>query len=337
MGRPRKILFCLLLLPSCYPAAAAAAQIHLRDGSLIIGTIEELNNGEDLTVDTEYMDDVVIDWDAIERIDGAAPVNVELFSGERIIGNLTLTDDGLYVGPDDERRELEPEQVFEIGEYTAGWLDGLGAYINLGMNLVRGNNRVTQITYGGGVSYDANRFETGLDTTLIVNEQTDAPNTERYTLRAFYDHKLTRRWSAGGIYQFESDEQQGLQGRSLFSGALGNSLINNRIQRLILFGGLALNSEDFEDTSPADSLEALAGLNYRLRTKWDLDFDSSLNVFPGLSESGRLRIQFDSTLSTDLIGDLDFNVIYYNRYDSDPPIATGNTDWGLTLALGYDF
>jgi putative salt-induced outer membrane protein YdiY len=273
----------------------------------------------------------------IERIEGTAPVNVELFSGERILGNLTLTDEGLFVGQDEAQREIDPDKVFGIDDYTESWLDGFGAYVNLGANLVRGNNQVTQVTYGGGVSYDANRFETGLDTTAIVNQQTNAPDTQRFTLSTFYTQRLRREWTAGGRLSFESDEQQGLIGRSLLSGALGNRVINTRVQRLNLSAGLAYNAEEFEDTPATNSLEGLVGVIYRLRSTWGLDFDSSLYVLPSLTESGRLRVQFDSTLSADLIGDLDFRVIYYNRYDSAPPAAVENVDWGLTLALGYDF
>jgi putative salt-induced outer membrane protein YdiY len=337
MTRSQTLAVCCLLTPLLHAVSTPAAEIHLKDGSVVVGTIEALTDGEDLTVDTKYMDDVVIDWAAIERIEETAPVNVELFSGERILGNLSLTEEGLFVEEGEVRREIEPDRVFGIDDYTESWLDGLGAYVNLGANLVRGNNRVTQVTYAGGLSYDANRFESGLDTTLIVNQQTNARDTQRYTLSTFYTHRLGGQWTAGGRLSFESDEQQELVGRSLLSGALGNRVINTRVQRLSLSGGLALNSEEFEGVPATESLEALLGVVYRLRSKWDLDFDSSLYVLPSLTESGRLRVQFDSTMSADLIGDLDFRLIYYNRYDSDPPAAVQNVDWGLTFALGYDF
>jgi hypothetical protein len=338
MARMNLITFALLLVTlAATTGADAAARIHLKDGSVIIGTIEELTDGEDLTVDTEYMDEVVIEWGAIEQIEGTAPVNVELFSGERILGDISLSEEGFFVRTEDERRELDPDRIFRIDDYTASWLDGLGAYLSLGANVVRGNNQVTQVTYGAGVSYDANSFETGLDSTLIVNRQTNAVNTNRFTASSYYTHFLGRQWTAGARYQFESDEQQELLGRSLLSAAVGNRVINNRVQRLTLSGGLALNAENFENTRAIDSLEGILGVVYRLRSKWDVDFDSSLYVLPSITESGRLRVQFDSTLSADLIGDLDFRLIYYNRFDNRPPAAVENVDYGITLALGYEF
>lgn len=285
------------------------------------------------------MGDVVIEWSAIETIEGTAQVNVELFNGERIAGNLRRTDGRLYIDSPQREGELEldPLRVFSIEEYTASWLDGLDAYANLGVNIVRGNNQVTQISYGAGASYDANAFTTGIDTTLIVNEQQDADDTQRLTLRAFHNQKLSRRWSAGGIYQFERDDRQQLIGRSLFAGVLNNRLINNRVQRLELSGGLAVNSEDFESDDATQSLEALVGAVHRLRMTSGLDVDTTVYLLPSLSQSGRFRVQTDSTLSMDLFGDLEFSLIYYNRYDSEPPVAVSQFDYGFTLALGYEF
>ena len=109
------------------------------------------------------------------------------------------------------------------------------------------------------------------------------------------------------------------------------------MQRLQLLGGLAVNSENFETTEASESLEGLLGMTYRLRAPWDFDLDATLYALPSITESGRYRVQFDSTMSKDLIGDLDFRLTYYNRYDSDPPADVGNVDYGITMALGYDF
>ncbi len=58
-------------------SAVDAAEVYLKDGSVVIGTIKSLADGEDLDVDTEYMDVVTIDWDAIDEIRGTQTVYVE--------------------------------------------------------------------------------------------------------------------------------------------------------------------------------------------------------------------------------------------------------------------
>ena len=66
-----------------------------------------------------------------------------------------------------------------------------------------------------------------------------------------------------------------------------------------------------------------------------VDFDVSWYLFPSLEQSGRYRSQFDTTLSIDLISDLDFKVTAYDRFDSDPPLGNDKHDTGVTVGLSW--
>ena len=222
---------------------------------------------------------------------------------------------------------------FSLDEVSDGFWDSLGLYTDLGMNLVRGNNQVTQVSFGGGASYETRNHELSVDATSIINEQTDSTDTRRATLAANYSYQFATSWLASGLYQFESDEQQGLDGRSLFGAAIGKRVVNQRRHRVDLNAGLVINSEDFELTPREESLEALLGASYRLRSR--VDWDVSLYMFPNLDDSGRFRSQFDTTLSIDLIADLDFKVTAYDRYDSDPPLGNEKHDTGVTVGLSW--
>ncbi len=314
--------------------AATAAEFHLRDGSVVIGTIVSLVDGEDLVVDTEYMDEVTIEWEAIEQVRGTQVVDVEFFNGRRAIGTVTFDDSSLSIAGE-ETVTVDPRDVFSISEVNETFWEALELYTDLGMNIVRGNNQVTQLSFGGGIGYDATNFETSLDSTLIINEQTETTNTRRLTVNANYTHRLADGWQATGLYQFESDEQQNLDGRSLFGGAIGYRLVNQRRHRVELYGGLAVNSEEFSDTPRNQTLEGLASVRYRMR--WAADADVALTVLPSLEESDRIRTQFDASLSFDLFSDFDFKITVYDRYDSQPPPGNDKNDTGLTLGLSWEY
>ena len=136
---------------------------------------------------------------------------------------------------------------------------------------------------------------------------------------------------------FESDDRQQLEGRSLLAGQLSKRVINKHDQQLRFSGGVALNVENFDTTARSESFEAILGAVYRLRTRRGIDLDATFYALPSLSDSDRIRAQFDATLSADLFGDLDARLIYYNRYDSAPPVAVSEFDYGLTLAFRYSF
>lgn len=325
------VFFWLLLGASL----ADATEVHLTDGSVVMGTIKGLVDGEDLVVDTKFMDDVTIEWDAIDRIVGTQAVTVELFNGRRITGLIALDSEGMQI-IGNEIVTVQPIEVFAIEEVNETFWEGLDVYTDLGMNIVRGNNTVTQFSFGGGVSYDARDWQTGVSGTTVFNEQIDAQDTRRATLNANYTQRFRGNWSLTGLYQFETDEQQDLDGRSLVGGALGNRIYNKRHMRIELFGGLVLNSEEFTGTPRNETLEGLVGSSLRLRTKKGLDVDVSLLVLPSLEESDRVRTQVDASLSMDLIADFDFKVTVYDRFDSQPPAGNAENDYGVTLGLSWD-
>jgi len=325
---------CALLVLLVAAADAGAAEVRLKDGSVVVGTILSLVDGEDLIVDTEYMDEVTIDWDAIADIQGTQIVDVEFFDGRRVLGTVTFDDYGVSIEGEDTIA-VDPAEVYSIAEVNETFWEAIDAYTDLGMNIVRGNNQVTQISFGAGVGFDAKNFELTLDATSITNEQANSVDTKRNTLKAGYTQKFANRWRGFANYSFESDEQQNLEGRSLLSLALGRQLTNSRRQRFEVAAGAAINAEDFVGSPPEESLEGVLAMGYRLRSKVDLDV--TYMVLPSLEASDRYRTQFDATMSMDLVADLDFKVIAYDRYDSQPPAGNDKNDSGITLALSWDY
>lgn len=328
----------IMLLTLCLVfGTATAAEVKLRDGTVVIGTILRLQDSEDLIVDTEYMDEVTIEWESIREIRETQVIEVELFNGQRLFGQVALDEKGVSIIGDETTVTLPPDSIFTISEVNESFWEGLDVYTDVGMNLVRGNNEVTQLSLGAGIGYDGRDFETTLDGTTIVNEQSEGQDLRRATLAGSYTYRLPRNWQASGLLQFESDDQQGLNLRTLVGGAIGNRVYNQRRMRLDLYTGLVVNSEEFDGQPRTRTLEGLLGAAYRLRSAKGIDIDASLSVLPSLEQSDRLRMQFDGSLSIDLFADLDFKLTVYDRYDSQPPPGNDTNDTGLTLGLSWSY
>ena len=325
----RMAFVCLLFTSVC-----EAAEVRLSDGTVVYGTILSLQDGDDLVVDTSFMGEVTIEWAAIESVKDSQVVEVELFDGTQQTGRVSVAGGSLLVD-DGKGLTVDSTQVYSIAEVNETFEERISAYTDVGSNFVRGNSRVSQVSLGAGVRYNANKFETGLRASSIVNEQTDAPDTRRFTLNADYAYKLNNGWRALGYYQFESDEQQGLDGRNIFGAGMGKRLINQRRHRLEGIGGLALNVEEFEGSPRNESAEAFLGAAYRFR--WVFDADLSYTVYPSLEESDRVRSELNGSVSMDVFSDLDFKVTFYDRYDSSPPLGNKNNDTGLTVGLSWSY
>ena len=318
----------VLLITVCFAFTTAnAAEIHLRDGSVVMGNILSLQDSEDLVVDTEYMDEVIIEWEAITVVRETQVIEVELFNGERIFGEVVVDEKGVSIIGAETTVTLPRDRIFSIAEVSESFWEGIDVYTDVGMNIVRGNNEVTQLSFGAGIGYDGVNFESSLDATTIINEQTEGQDLRRATLAGSYAYRLPRNWQVSGLLQFESDDQQGLDLRTLVGGALGNRVYNQRRMRIDLHGGLVVNSEEFDGQPRNESLEALLGS----------DIDASLFILPSLEQSDRVRMQFDASLSVDLFADLDFKLTVYDRYDSQPPEGNDTNDSGLTLGLSWSY
>ena len=248
-----------------------------------------------------------------------------------------VDEKGVSIIGDETTITLPRDRVFSLAEVNESFWEGLSLYTDIGMNIVRGNNEVNQLSFGAGIGFDGVDFETSVDATTIINEQTEGQDLRRATLAGNYTYRLPRNWQVSGLLQFESDDQQGLNLRTLVGGALGNRVYNQRRMRIDLHAGLVVNSEEFDGQPRTESLEGLLGSVFRLRSAKGIDIDASLFVLPSLEQSDRLRMQFDGSLSVDLFADLDFKLTVYDRYDSQPPEGNDTNDTGVTLGLSWSY
>jgi hypothetical protein len=68
------------------------------------------------------------------------------------------------------------------------------------------------------------------------------------------------------------------------------------------------------------------------------DITMSLDVFPGLSQWGRVRAQFDGKLKREIVHDFTIGFTIYDSYDNRPPSADASkNDVGLSLTIGWTF
>ena len=69
----------------------------------------------------------------------------------------------------------------------------------------------------------------------------------------------------------------------------------------------------------------------------DIDIDSSVNVAPSLSESGRFRTDYDLNLKYDLPLDFYIKIGFVLNYDNQPITSGNEVDYVLTTGFGWEF
>ena len=70
----------------------------------------------------------------------------------------------------------------------------------------------------------------------------------------------------------------------------------------------------------------------------ELDIKSSLAIFPGITDMGRVRAEFGLGFRWEMVEDLFWEMEYFNNYDSGREAATDSiSDYGIITSLGYIF
>ncbi len=111
------------------------------------------------------------------------------------------------------------------------------------------------------------------------------------------------------------------------------------MQLVASVGAQVITEKDFSSTQQ-ESLEGALNLEFSV---WrfdspELDLRIQTNVYPSLTESGRVRGDLDMRLRWELYSDLYWDFSGWITYDNQSNNATDNTtDYALTTGIGWTF
>ncbi|MDH3745960.1 MAG: DUF481 domain-containing protein, partial [Acidobacteriota bacterium] len=254
------LLVTCILVGNQLQAAEKTDQVFMKNGDRITGEIKSLVQGR-LTLKTDSMGTIAIEWEDVERISSHQSLEVELETGEKFFGSLDpeAQDGRLTVQTDQDRAELDMPAVVRMVPIEESRWKRLDGSLDFGFN-VTSANKSTQLTVASEVRYRTRRYlrSFGLSSTMI--DQEDGERTRRQSLNGGVQRFLKNRRFAGGILQFQENEELGLELRSLLAAGFGRHVIQTNKMELNLIGGLALNREDFLGFRSTSSTEALGGL-----------------------------------------------------------------------------
>ena len=319
-------------------------RIHLTNGDIVTGNIKELDRGK-LRLKTLTMDTVYVNWVDIESIDSDKYVRIGKSDGGFNSGNIKKSDIANELVVEDggnvvevpilEVSTIQPIRLQESfwrrleGDLSAG-IDYKKAsdllLINLSTNL-RFRKEKYELAFG------ANWNETS-------RAEIEDNNSSRADLSTTYTRFLKDRWFWKGSFGFERNEELGLNLRTIVGATAGKYLIQSPTLRFELNGGLAENFEDRgEDGIRTTSTEGL------IRSSLDIfkhslpitRLSASINIFPGITESGRMRVNTSISLRNEIVRSVFWDLTFYSTYDNRPPEDSAGEDYGIVTSIGASF
>ena len=334
------ILLILSLAPAVVPARSKLDVVTVENGDSITGEVKSMERGR-LRLITSAADSIYIDWTMVTRVVSPFHFQVELESGRRHYGTLGEPpgEDVLLVLGFEAAVQVPLDHVIKITPIEDGFWKRLDGSLSVGYQFTKASD-VTTFNILGDVNYRVRKFKVGINFISILTEQ-ESGTTDRENLTLaytrFYKKRLFTNWATTG----EKNAELGYDLRLLVSGSLGRHFIQTNHQILDGSAGLSANREFPVDGSPAqDNLEGILALSYNLFrfTSPKVDLKTSIKFYPSITESGRLRSEFDIKFRWELFKDFFWEVDYFNSQDSQPTSgAIATSDYAIITSLGWSF
>jgi putative salt-induced outer membrane protein YdiY len=366
MRRNLLTVFSLLLL-TC---SARADQVVLKNGDRLTGKIVS-GDGKTLLLKSEFAGDVTINWDAITDIESSDNINITLKDGTRLSGKVT-TQEGKFVvaaAPPAVTPSVAPKEVISAvrndaeqhtfdaqaermahPRFTYFW----NGTVDTGLALTRGNSETANFTLAAKAFRETPRDKLTLYGNYIFANNSSIPPTVTTANALDAGIRGDLNIHSGRLFvfalgDFQTNQLQHLDLRSVFGGGFGYHLIKTANTTFDLFGGITYDRDSFgayNTTNPApppvllmvpslvqNSAEAVFGEEFDAKLSKRTSLTERYSFYPNLSHTGEYRFQLDSSISTQVKKWLSWQSTLSDRYISYPSVGLKPNDLLLSTGL----
>jgi len=315
--------------------------VWIANGNQISGEIKKLEHGL-LILNTDYMGEVDIEWSEVLRVESNYEFQLEKTDGTRVTGSIGKSSESgkIVVAYRQQKDVFEIANIVRISQIETTFLDQLHASLSLGYSFTKASD-VAQ----GNLAFSATHRTEIRSFTLqgggISSSTANGVPSRQANLSIDMTRYRRDRWYNTYQLGFERNDELGLDLRTSLEAALGRYLIQTNTSELGTLAGLVVTNELLQgDVESQQNLEGLLGVDYSRYIYNDpkLDLTASLYAYPSITDSGRLRSQFNVALNWEIYKDLYWSLSYYNTYDSDPPSGSDSTgDYGFVTSVGWSY
>ena len=316
--------------------------VLLENGDRLTGEVKKLELGM-LSFKTDHMGTISIEWDKVVGVWAMKKYyRLEREDGFLLYGSIE-TDTAyqkILVALDTIKIPLYFWEVVRITPIEMTFWERLGGSLDIGYSYTKATT-VSQLSLSGEVIYRSYQRQYELDWSAIHTSQEEQANTMRRDVslqtKRLYQNKIFFQV----IGEMQQNSELGLDLRLALGGGVGKNIIQNNQAVLLAGGGLSFNREWTDDySSQVNNLEGFIGTGYNhfIYDHPQLNLDGSLQIYPSITDWGRIRMELDIQLKWEIIKDLYWSLTYYDSYDNQPPgVEISKNDFSIVLSLGYIF
>ena len=329
----------LILIFSVNTFAQREDIVVMQNGDHITGEIKRLEVGI-LTFKTDDMETISIKWDKVKSVQTKNIFEIELQDGRVYYGSILpgeIEESLIIKGVTAETRLFMP-YIVKITRIRETFWEILDGYIRLGASFTKASG-VGQLSFGFNGNYRTKKFYTELTANSVITTTNAEQTSRKQDINLSYRRFLENKWFWGGLLGAEENTELGIQLRTTIGGGVGNIFLQTNLNWFYGLAGLTVNREWFIDSTEAvNNIEALINGQYRLFV-YDhpkIGLATSLNLFPSITNFGRVRSDFNVDLDWEIIIDLYWVLSFYFNYDSKPTSTASKTDYRFETSFKYE-
>jgi len=329
------------------PPPGGYSWVQLDTGEWLKGEIIAVYD-ETLRFDSGHFDQIDIELKDIVAIHGRGLFVVSLREGRAINGTLNIRGQQIFVTNNNERLDFDRSEIVSITQAAARERDRWGGDISFGMNVRRGNSEISEVDMSVGLRRRTPVSRISLDYIGNTNETDGEKITDSHRIELAVDRFTGRRlyWRPVSV-QYNKDELQNIRHQATVDTGLGYHLLDSGRWDWELTAGVGGNylhnvsvapGEDNGEWSPVGTFGSDLELDITSWMKWEFDVNMSFLE----KAAGKYQHHIVSTLSTDLIGDIDLDLsLIWERIEIPQQTEDGSTpeqdDYRMVVSFTYDF
>jgi len=333
----RTIITVLLIASVMFHGATAYADVLiLKNGDQITGDVKKIWDGE-ITVDTEYADEIRIDLVAVESIKSDREFEIELADGRKFVGSITASESGGYfeIKSDDDTVVVPLSDLYELDEprKTTDWSSNL----ELLASLNSGNTESYNTKLRADTSFRHNDHRHIGEATLHREELSGVLAQDQDLFSYNYNWLFRDPWFVNARVSYERNSIIALDQRMIYSVGVGRDIWASPRRNLSVQFGVGTQTEEAGLQTTSNGV-----LTWTLRYRQDFlkeDLELYHNQTIIYNTSGRDNTSYKTTtglryqISELLYG----NISVDYDYETAPVELAENEDVALLVGLGVEF
>lgn len=338
-----KKVVCLFCIHFFFNISILAApkndHVVLLNGDHITCEIKKLEFGI-LVCKTDDMGTVNIEWAKISSIISETYFKITSKDGRFIYGKFDTTDveGSIKVQGVVMRTIIKKNLIIQIEQFKFTFWEKLKGKIKLGFSYTKATD-ISNLNFNTNLNYLLDKYYFELEANSNISTKPESSPSKNEKLSLVVQRLLENNWTIAGITSVDQNTELGINFRAQAGAGAGYRVLESIRSSLRSIGGIMISRETYTDSTKGHYImEALFNSEYRLFIFHDpkVNLITSLNLYPGITDWGRIRTNFQTELEWEIITDFTWNLSLYISTDSRAGSRNvSKVDWNIVTSIGY--